>query len=63
MNMNMSEGKMSPTTNVTSKEAVKNIVAFQRAVALTDITIDRFNTQLKGGSNDALAMDESPKNF
>jgi hypothetical protein len=60
-NMNMSEGSMLPSTNITDKKAVKIIDAFQRAVALTNIAIDRFNTQLKGASNDTFAMDEVAK--
>lgn len=66
-NMNMSVDGNS-MTNVT-KESVKHINTYQRAVALTDIATDRFNTEIKGKSNITAAMDkvasglEQLKNF
>jgi CO dehydrogenase/acetyl-CoA synthase beta subunit len=61
MNMNMSEDNMTSMANVTKREVIKNTNAYQRAVALTDIAIDRFNTELKGKSNVTLTMDEVAK--
>jgi len=55
-NMNMSEGSNS-TANA-SKKDIQNINGYQRAVALTDFAIDRFNTELKGKSNTTDAMDK-----
>jgi hypothetical protein len=65
--MNMSKGSNS-MANI-SNETVKNMEAYQRAVALTDIAIDRFNNELKGKSNVTKAIDkisnglEQLKNF
>jgi hypothetical protein len=55
-NMNMSEGRSSMAN--ASKVDIQNINAYQRAVALTDIAIDRFNTELKGKSNATEGMDK-----
>jgi hypothetical protein len=49
MNMNMN-GSSNSTANV-SEDAIKNVNAYQRAVSLTGIAIDRFNNELKGKSN------------
>lgn len=72
MNMNMNmigmssmdtnvNNSMSTTLNVSDSEIVKNISAYMRARALTDIAIDRFNTELKGKSNFTSAMEEVVK--
>lgn len=54
-NKYMSEGGSS-MANVTNED-VKRINAYQRAVALTDLAIDRFNTELKGKSNATDTLD------
>jgi hypothetical protein len=61
MNMNMSIDKMSSMTNVTKEKEIKNIDAFQRALALTNIAIDRFNAQLKDASNNILGIGQATK--
>jgi hypothetical protein len=72
MNMNMNmigmssidtnvNNSLSTTLNVSDSEIVKNISAYMRASALTDIAIDRFNTELKGKSNFTSAMEEVVK--
>lgn len=60
-NMNMTNGgmssmkvgnsSMSMATDTTPEEIVKDVAVYQRAGALTDIAIDRFNTELTGKSN------------
>lgn len=52
---------MNTTLNANDSEIVKNISAYMRARALTDIAIDRFNTELKGKSNFTSAMEEVVK--
>jgi hypothetical protein len=61
MNMNISKNNMSSMNMEASdakQEAVKNIGAYQRARALTEIATDRFNAELKGKSNVTSAMDQ-----
>jgi hypothetical protein len=59
--MKMDDGSMSMATDKTNKEIVKDVAAYQRAGALTDITIDRFITELKGKSNVTSAMEQVVK--
>jgi len=71
LNMNMTNGDMSSmkmgnssmimATDKTNKEIVKDVAAYQRAGALTDIAIDRFITELKGKSNVTSAMEQVVK--
>jgi len=71
LNMNMTDGGMSSmkmgnssmimATDKTNKEIVKDVAAYQRAGALTDIAIDRFITELKGKSNVTSAMEQVVK--
>lgn len=61
MSMNMNEDNVSSMAKVMNKEVVKNVNAYQRAAALTDIAIDRFNAELKGKSNFTSAMEEVAK--
>jgi hypothetical protein len=56
MNMSMNADKMSYMTTVTKEEEIKNIDAFQRALALTNIAVDRYNAQLKDASNNTSAI-------
>ena len=42
---------MSMSSNATKTEIVTDVAAYQRAGALTDIAIERFNTELSGKSN------------
>ena len=61
MNMNVSKNNMSSMNMEASdakQEAIKNIGAYQRARALTEIATDRFNTELKGKSNMTSAMEQ-----
>jgi hypothetical protein len=61
MNMNSMNMNMTDTTNSTenvSEQAITDASAYQRAVALTDIAIDRFNDELKGKSNVTEAMNK-----
>lgn len=47
MSMSMNPNNMQTTKNITNNETIKNMNAYLRAEALTDITINRFNTELK----------------
>jgi len=61
MTMNMSKNNMSSMNMEASdakQEAIKNIGAYQRARALTEIAIERFNTELKGKSNVTSVMEQ-----
>ncbi len=49
--MKMDNNSMSMSTNATKTEIVTDVAAYQRAGALTDIAIERFNTELRGKSN------------
>lgn len=59
--MKMDNGSMIMATDKTNKEIVKDVAAYQRAGALTDIAIDRFITELKGKSNVTSAMEQVVK--
>lgn len=70
LNASMDMSKMSPMNinkngpmNKTgaSNIEIKNLSAYQRANALTDIATNRFNTELKGKSNVTSAMEEVAK--
>lgn len=50
MDINMSMNMSMTPENETSMEVPKDIEAYDRALAFADITIDRFNTELKGKS-------------
>ena len=54
MNVNM-------TNNANNEEIIKNLSAYQRSSALTDIATDRFNRELKGKSNLTSAMEQAVK--
>ena len=61
MDMNMSKNNMSSMNMEASdakQEAIKNIGAYQRASALTEIATERFNTELAGKSNVTSAMEQ-----
>ena len=61
MSMDMSKNNMSSMNMEASgvkQELIKNIGAYQRARALTEIATDRFNTELKGKSNVTSVMDQ-----
>jgi hypothetical protein len=62
MNMDHQNGSMkmdmTNNTNASNKEKVMNLASYQRANTLTDIAIERFNTELKGKSNAASAMEQ-----
>jgi hypothetical protein len=55
------DNSMSMSTNATKMEIVTDVAAYQRAVALTDIAIERFNTELSGKSNSSSAMEQVVK--
>ena len=55
MNMNMS---MTPN-NESGTEVPKDMQAYNRALAFADITIDRFNTELKGKSENISSAQEA----
>ena len=59
--MKMDNNSMSMSTNATKMEIVTDVAAYQRAGALTDITIERFNTELSGKSNSSSAMERVVK--
>ena len=59
--MKMDNNSMSMSTNATKKEIVTDVAAYQRAGALTDIAIERFNTELSGKSNSSSAMEQVVK--
>ncbi len=61
MNMNVSKNNMSSMNMEASdakQEAIKNIGAYQRARALTEIATERFNTELKEKSNVTSAVEQ-----
>jgi hypothetical protein len=60
MNMNMNEVNTTDMGNMNS-EAVKDMNAYQRAVALTNLALERFDTQLKEKSNFPSATDQVSK--
>lgn len=60
-NMNMAKNNMSSMNMEASdanKEVIKNMGAYQRARALTEIATDRFDTELKGKSNVTSATEQ-----
>jgi hypothetical protein len=59
--MKMDNNSMSMSTNATKTEIVTDVAAYQRAGALTDIAIERFNTELSGKSNVSSAMERVVK--
>ena len=59
--MKMDNNSMSMSTNDTKMEIVTDVAAYQRAGALTDIAIERFNTELNGKSNSSSAMERVVK--
>lgn len=59
--MKMDNNSMSMSTNATKTEIVTDVAAYQRAGALTDIAIERFNTELRGKSNVSSAMEQVVK--
>jgi hypothetical protein len=60
MNMNMNEVNRSAMENM-NNEVVENIYAYQRALALTNVALDRFDSELKGKTNFTSALDEISK--
>ena len=59
--MKMDNNSMSMSTNATKTENVTDVAAYQRAGALTDIAIERFNNELSGKSNSSSAMERVVK--
>ena len=59
--MKMGNNSTSNSTNATKTEIVTDVAAYQRAGALTDIAIERFNTELSGKSNSSSAMERVVK--
>jgi len=59
--MKMDKNSMRNSTNATKTEIVTDVAAYQRAGALTDIAIERFNTELSGKSNSSSAMERVVK--
>jgi hypothetical protein len=59
--MKMDNNSMSMSTNATKTENVTDVAAYQRAGALTDIAIERFNIELSGKSNSSSAMERVVK--
>jgi uncharacterized phage infection (PIP) family protein YhgE len=59
--MKMGNNSTSNSTNATETEIVTDVAAYQRAGALTDIAIERFNTELSGKSNSSSAMERVVK--
>ena len=57
MNMNMNEVNTTDMENM-NNETVKDVYAYQRAVALTNLALERFDTELKAKSNFTSAMDQ-----
>jgi hypothetical protein len=57
----MDNNSVSMSTNATKTEIVTDVAAYQRAGALTDIAIERFNTELSGKSNVSSAMERVVK--
>src|SRR6185295_20303865 len=52
---------ISMSGNATKTEIVTDVAAYQRAGALTNIAIERFNTELSGKSNSSSAMERVVK--
>ncbi|HET7241765.1 MAG TPA: hypothetical protein VFI64_00350 [Nitrososphaeraceae archaeon] len=59
--MKMDNNSMSMSTNATKMEIVTDVAAYQRAGALTDIAIERFNAELSGKSNSSSALERVVK--
>jgi hypothetical protein len=59
--MKMDNNSMGMSTNATKTEIVTDVAAYQRAGALTDIAIERFNSELSGKSNSSSAMEQVVK--
>lgn len=57
MHMNMNKANMSDSGNM-NNEGVKNMYAYLRAFALTNIALDRFDTDLRGKTNFTSIMGE-----
>jgi hypothetical protein len=60
MNMSMNEANTTDMGKM-NNEAVKDINAYQRAHALTNLALERFDTELKAKSNFTSAMDQVSK--
>ena len=56
MNMNQNHSIDNMKSNSSSEQDIKNLGAYQRASALTDIATDRFNAELKEKSNATSAI-------
>ena len=56
MNINQNDSMDNMKSNTTSEQEIKNLAAYQRARALTDIATDRFNAELKDRSNATSAI-------
>ncbi len=56
MNINQNYSMDSMRSNSSSEQDIKNLAAYQRASALTDIATDRFNAELKEKSNATSAI-------
>ena len=56
MNMNQNHSMDNMRSNSSSEQDIKNLGAYQRASALTDIATDRFNAELKEKSNATSAI-------
>jgi hypothetical protein len=59
--MKMDNNSMGMSTNATKTEIVTDVAAYQRAGALTDIAIERFNNELGGKTNASSAMERMVK--
>jgi hypothetical protein len=59
--MKMDNNSMSMSTNATKTEIVTDVASYQRAGALTDIAIERFNNELSGKTNASSAMERMVK--
>jgi hypothetical protein len=60
-NMNTNMNKVNTTDMGMNNEVVKDMYAYQRAVALTNLALERFDTELKAKSNFTSAMDQVSK--
>jgi hypothetical protein len=60
MHMNMNKANISSSENM-NNDSVKNMYAYLRAFALTNITLERFDTELRGKTNFTSIMDELAK--
>ena len=56
MNINQNHSMDNMRSNSSSEQDIKNLAAYQRASALTDIATDRFNAELKEKSNATSAI-------